>query len=222
VQDVSDLRGVGVVVETGTVALASQLSLGTWLVPYLINGFRVEHPGVQFVLEQSRDELVSSVLGGGRVDLEITALRPTDRTVRWQRLLTEPLCLAVPADHRLADRRRISLTEVSEEVFVTLRPASLLRRQGNELCERAGFRPTVGFETDDLPTVRGMVAGGLGVAIVPAARDRAPDATPAAVHRVPIEDKLAKRDVGLAWSTERRLLPAAELFRQYVLERWRR
>src|SRR3978361_187886 len=34
--------------ETGTVALASQLSLGTWLVPNLVSSFRADYPDVRF------------------------------------------------------------------------------------------------------------------------------------------------------------------------------
>src|SRR5436189_91298 len=82
---------------------------------------------------------------------------------------------AVPAGHPLAVRDRVSLPELAPERFVVLRPVSLLRRQGTELCERAGFRPTVSIETDDLSSVRGMVAAGLGVAIVPAPRAGSPD-----------------------------------------------
>ena len=36
--------------ETGTVALAFQLSLGTWLVPGMISRFRREHPRIRFRL----------------------------------------------------------------------------------------------------------------------------------------------------------------------------
>ena len=203
--------------ERGTVAVAAQVSLGSWLIPRLISGFRVGRPDVQFVLEQSRDELVSSVLGAGQVDLEITALRPTDRAVHWHRLLTEPLCVAVPAGHPLAGRDQVSVPELAQQRFVVLRPVSLLRRQGTELCERAGFRPTVSIETDDLSSVRGMVAAGLGVAIVPAPRAGSTDPTAHTLRHVPIADPMAAREVGLAWSAQRRLLPAAELFRQFVI-----
>src|SRR4249919_3098537 len=205
--------------ETGTVAVAFQVSLGTWLVPHLVSRFRDTHPGIHFVLQQARDELVSSVLGGGRVDLEITALRPTVRTVRWHRLLAEPLCVAFPAHHPLTDRSEISLKELSAEPFVMLRPTSLLRQQSTELCEKAGFRPTVALEGDDLPTVRGFVAAGLGVAIVPAARKGSPEASSGVLRHVPIVDPGAQREIGLAWSSERRLLPAADLFRQFITDR---
>lgn len=205
--------------ETGTVAVAFELSLGTWLVPDLVSSFRAGHPHVQFELKQVRDELVSSVLGRGEVDLQISTVRRTDPTVQWRQLTVEPLRLAVPSGHPLARRARIRLAEVSSEPFIMLRPTSLLRQLCENLCEEAGFRPTLGFEGDDLPTLRGFVAAGLGVAIVPALREGSPDAVTGPLHYVEIADPLASRGIGLTWSTERRLLPAAELFREHTIGR---
>ena len=205
--------------ETGTVAVAFELSLGTWLVPDLVSSFRAGHPHVQFELKQVRGELVSSVLGRGEVDLQISTVRRTDPTVQWRQLTVEPLRLAVPSGHPLARRARIRLAEVSSEPFIMLRPTSLLRQLCENLCEDAGFRPTLGFEGDDLPTVRGFVAAGLGVAIVPALREGSPETVTGPLHYVEIADPLAIRGIGLTWSTERRLLPAAELFREHAIGR---
>ena len=205
--------------ETGTVALAFELSLGTWLVPDLVSSFRADHPHVQFELKQVRGELVTSVLDRGEVDLQISTVRSTDPTVQWRQLMVEPLRLAVPIGHPLAQRALIRLAEVSSEQFIMLRPASLLRQLCEDLCQQAGFRPKLGFEGDDLPTVRGFVAAGLGVAIVPALREGAPDVVTGPLRHVEIADALAVRGIGLTWSTERRLLPAAELFREHVIGR---
>jgi LysR family transcriptional regulator, transcription activator of glutamate synthase operon len=203
--------------ETGTVAVAFQLSLGAWLVPDLIRGFRAEHPLVQFRLEQSDDALGSSLVAGGRIDLEFTARRPRNPEVRWARLLAQPLLLAVPPGHPLASRREISLSEVAGEDFVMLRPSWELRTLSDELCAAAGFVPQVAFECDDLPVARGFVAAGLGVAIVPGTDSQTGTDSAAAVPLISLVDDGAHRDVGLAWSETRRLLPSAELFRQYVL-----
>ncbi len=205
--------------ETGTVALASQLSLGTWLVPDLISTFGSAHPDVRFELQQVRDELTTSVLQNSRVDLEITTVRPTDRAVRWHHLLLEPLWLVIPGGHALADRDHVLLQEVSAEQFIMLRRPSLLRRQSEELCERAGFSPSVAFEGEDIPTLRGFVTAGLGVAIVPALHRGSPDAITGAVHHLRLDDAGADREIGLGWSTDRRLLPSAELFRQHIVDR---
>jgi len=205
--------------ETGTVALAFELSLGTWLVPDLVSSFRADHPHVQFELKQVRDELVTSVLGRGEVDLQISTVRNTDPTVQWRQLAIEPLRLAVPSGHPLARRAVIPLAEVSSEPFIMLRPTSLLRQLCEDLCEQAGFRPTVGFEGDDLPTVRGFVAAGLGVAIVPALREGSPDAVAGPLRHIEIADPQAARGIGLTWSTEHRLLPVAEMFRKHAIDR---
>jgi LysR family transcriptional activator of glutamate synthase operon len=205
--------------ETGTVALAFELSLGTWLVPDLVSSFRTDHPHVQFELKQVRDELVSSVLGRGEVDLQISTVRRADPTVQWRQLTVEPLRLAVPSGHPLARRTLIHLAEVSSEPFIMLRATSLLRQLCEDLCDEAGFRPQLGFEGDDLPTLRGFVAAGLGVAIVPALREGSPDAVTGPLRYVKIADPLAVRGIGLTWSTERRLLPAAELFREHAIGR---
>jgi DNA-binding transcriptional LysR family regulator len=203
--------------DAGSVALAFQLSLGTWLVPSVVRRFRDAHPHVSFHLHQSQDRLGSSLVAGGRVDLELTSRRPHNPTVRWQPLFSEQLFLAVPPGHRLADRDSTGLTQAQEEDFVMLGPGWQLRQLSDTLCEAAGFVPHVVFEGDDLPSIAGFVAAGLGVAILPAMRadPRAPRA--GEPRLVALTDDGASRDIGLAWSHERRLLPAAELFRTFVL-----
>ena len=205
--------------ETGTVTLAFQPSLGIWLVPDLVSTFRAVHPNVRFLLKQVRDELVSSILDGGQVDLEIGTLRPRDPTVQWRVLAVEPLRVALPRHHPLANRDRIRLVDLSGEPFVGLRPTSALRKLCDDLCARAGFRPTIAFEGDDLSTVRGFVAAQLGVAIVPALHEGSPETGSGPLHYAEIIDPGATREIGLAWSGERRRLPATELFRRHVIER---
>jgi DNA-binding transcriptional LysR family regulator len=203
--------------DTGTVALAFQHSLATWLVPDLVRSFRAAHPHVTFQLTQVRDELHSAALDGGRADLEIGTRRPRDPSVHMRSIAVEPLRLALPRDHRLAGRQQIRLADVSDEPFVSLRPNSALRKLSDDLCERAGFRPSVVFEGDDLSTVRGFVAAGLGVAIVPAPRAGSPEAAAGPVSYCEILDTGAVREICLTWSAERRLLPAAELFRGHII-----
>jgi LysR family transcriptional regulator, transcription activator of glutamate synthase operon len=203
--------------DTGTIALAFQQSLGTWLVPDLVRTFRATHPRVRFQLTQVRDELHAAALDGGQADLEIGTRRPRDPAVHTQGVALEPLRVALPRDHQLASQPRIHLSEVSAEPFVSLRPASALRKLTDDLCERAGFRPAVVFEGDDLSTVRGFVAAGLGVAIVPAPRAGSPESAAGPVLYREIPDEHAVREICLTWSAERHLLPAAELFRRHVI-----
>jgi LysR family transcriptional regulator, transcription activator of glutamate synthase operon len=205
--------------DTGVVALAFQQSLGTWLVPDLARSFRAAHPGVRFRLTQVRDEPDSAALDGGNAELELGSRRPPEAQTHTRLIALEPLRLALPDEHPLAGRRHIRLAEVAGEPFIGLRSASALRRLTDNLCERAGFRPTVIFEGDDLSNVRGFVAAGLGVAVVPAPRAGSPEAAPGPVAYLEILDPGAVREIFLTWSAERRLLPATDLFRRHVLRR---
>jgi LysR family transcriptional activator of glutamate synthase operon len=212
--------------ETGTIGVAFQQSLGTWLVPDLVRSFRADHPGVGFHLAQVHDELHGLPLNGGTADLEVgtrrfrvgrEATRPGDLAVWTRQIAVEPLRLALPRDHRLAVRQEIRLAEVAAEPFIGLRPASALRQLGDDLCRQAGFRPEVVFEGDDLSIVRGLVAAGLGVAIVPAPRAGTPEAARGPVLHAEIADSGAQRAIYLTWPADRPLLPAAELFRKHVV-----
>jgi LysR family transcriptional activator of glutamate synthase operon len=206
--------------DTGTVVLAFQQSLGTWLVPDLVRSFRAARPGVGFRLIQVRDEPQSAALDGGNADLEIGSRRAAaDAGVHTALITLEPLRLAVPRDHRLAAQPRVGLADAAAEPFIGLRPASALRRLTDDLCQAAGFRPRVIFEGDDLSDVRGFVAGGLGVALVPAPRAGSPEGAPGPVAYLEIGDHGAVREIWLTWPAERRLLPAAELFRRHVIRR---
>jgi DNA-binding transcriptional LysR family regulator len=203
--------------DTGTVALAFQQSLGTWLVPGLVRSFRAAHPLVTFQLSQVRDETRYLALVSGRADLVIGTRRVHDPAVRTRRLAIEPLRLALPAGHPLAGRSSIGLAEVAGEPFISVRRDAALRQLGDELCERAGFVPEVVFEGDDLSTVRGFVAAGLGVAIVPAPRAGSPEAAVGPVVYRDLTDSGAVREICLAWPADRRLLPSAELFRRHTI-----
>ncbi|MCK0112503.1 LysR substrate-binding domain-containing protein [Ornithinimicrobium sp. F0845] len=213
--------------EAGTVTLAFHASLGSWLVPDLLSSFGREHPGVRFSLH-AQPGLVATAAGPSTgVDMELTTSRPHGPAVRWAHLVEQPLCLAVPADHRLASGRvadravtgggaAVDLTDVSGEPMVLLRPGWALRETTEELADRAGFTPNVAFECEDLATARAFVASGLGVSVLPAPSPG--EQSSAQVRYLPLRDRRAVREIGLAWSAEHRMLPSAALFREHVVE----
>ena len=202
---------------SGTVALAFQHSLGTWLVPDLIRSMHIDRPGVQFALTQVTDDPAGTPAAAG-ADLVLGSRAPGPG-YRSHPLASEPLRLVTATEHRLRRRRRVSLRDVAGEPFVGLRSTSALRAQTDELCARAGFTPDVVFEGDDLSTVRGLVAAGLGVAVVPAPRSGTPEASGGALHHCALDDAAAVREVRLSWPAGRRLTPVTEAFRDHVVAR---
>ncbi|WP_309063704.1 LysR family transcriptional regulator [Streptomyces sp.] len=202
--------------DTGTVSLAFLHTLGTWLVPRLVTGFREEFPRVRFELYQHVENGLVQHLLDATADLVITSGDPGHPLITWRRLLVEPLWLAVPTGHRLAERRRVRLAEVAEEPFILLKPGYGLRSVTETLCRRAGFTPFVGFEGEEVHTLRGLVAAGLGVSLIPSSPDTA--ATPDfPIRYLEITDVRGARDIGVAWLSGRTLPPASRRFIDHAL-----
>jgi DNA-binding transcriptional LysR family regulator len=67
------------------------------------------------------------------------------------------------------------------------------------------------FEGEDVDTLRGLVAAGLGVAVLPLAEP----APPQGVIEIPLRPRAARR-IGLIWASGRPLAPAALAFRDFV------
>lgn len=88
--------------DTGTIALGFLHSYGSWLVPELLAGYRRIAPATTFELRGSAADAVVDGVRHGRLDLGITSPRPAGDDLVWTPLQDEPLCLLVPAGHRLA------------------------------------------------------------------------------------------------------------------------
>jgi DNA-binding transcriptional LysR family regulator len=205
----------------GTVELAFLHTLGTWLVPALLRAFGAAHPAISLRLAQDSAAEMLQALRRGSADLVITSPRPSDAAIGWHALASEPLRLVVPPGHRLAGRRRARLADVADDPFVAMKPAYGLRGLTDALCERAGISPRIAFEGDDIGTLRGLVAAGLGVALLPPPHSAGAEIAQPATPHLQLADRGAARQLGLAWATTRWRSPAVECFRAFVVEHGR-
>lgn len=197
--------------ESGVVTVAFPHSLGEWLVPGIVAGFLKKHPDVQLDLSARHDETTPATGTGSEIDLELTTLRPHGRAHHWRGLLREPLRLLLPEGHPLtAGTAPIPVARLGGECLITMRRTSQLWVITDSLLSRHGIEPTAGLVADDLPTLYGYVAAGLGVAL-------APGRVRAGVRLQRLAEDDAFREIGLSWAAGRRLLPSAALFRDHVL-----
>jgi DNA-binding transcriptional LysR family regulator len=75
--------------------------------------------------------------------------------------------VALPAGHTLASKDQLTLEDLQDEAWVQTSASSACARHVVRLCHAAGFDPIVSFESDDYQTVQGLVAAGVGVALIP-------------------------------------------------------
>lgn len=199
---------------SGKVAFGFLHTLGPETVPGLIRAFRADHPRVRFALVQNYGEAMLEKLRTGELDLCLTSPVPDAPDLAARRLDEQRLRLVVPDDHRLATRKRIRLAEAAEETFVTLEPGYGLRRITDNLCAEAGFTPKVAFEGEEAETLRGLVAAGLGVALLP------PPAVPRpGVVELTVTAPRAVREIGVAWLDGHPDTPPVAAFKRFLLSR---
>ncbi|MBK1788901.1 LysR family transcriptional regulator [Prauserella cavernicola] len=203
--------------QRGQVVLGFLHLMGRSLVPRLLRDFRATHPHARFSLVQgSRQDIVDRLLAGA-IDLALIAPPPEGSEVESVTLTEEELFVSLPRGHRLATSERVRLSDLAAEDFVLLEHGYGLRRITDDLCARAGFTPRIAFEGQESDTVRGLVAAGLGVAVLP----KFGPGTPAGVTEVPLSPRVT-RAIGLAWPSAHPLPPAVTAFRDFVRDRAQR
>ncbi len=161
---ISGLRG-------GRLRIGSFATAGATLVPHAIARFRELHPHVELTLSEGEPEQIVPRLRAGELDLallfEFDGASALDEEYTRAPLLDDPMYLALPADHPLARRKRLRLENLREESWVQTTGASACARHVVRCCHAAGYEPRVSFESDDYQTVQGLVAAGVGVALIP-------------------------------------------------------
>lgn len=199
---------------SGRIAFGFLHTMGSETVPGLIRAFRADHPRIRFTLVQNYGEAMIERLRAGELDLCLTSPVPDAPDLVARRLDEQRLRLVVPDDHRLAVRKRVRLAEAADETFVTLEPGYGLRRITDDLCAQAGFTPRVAFEGEEAETLRGLVAAGLGVALLPP-----PAVARPGVVELTVTAPRAAREIGVAWLDGHPDTPPVAEFKRFLLSR---
>jgi DNA-binding transcriptional LysR family regulator len=153
----------------GRLRLGSFPTAGATLMPRAIAEFSKRHPAVELSLAEAEPDESLPRLKGGELDLILIDDSPLaeDDEVDFAHLLDDPLHLALPADHPFASRRRLRFQDLAAEPWIQGTQVCACQRQLQNACANAGFEPRVAYESDDFQVVQGLVAAGVGVALIP-------------------------------------------------------
>jgi len=159
-------------VRSGRLRVASFPSAGATLMPLAVAAFRASYPGISLTLAEGEPEEMAPRLKAGEFDLallfEFSGVRERPGTgLRSTKLLDDPMHVALPAEHPLARKRALRLVDLRDEDWVQTSASSPCARHVVRSCLAAGFEPNATFESDDYETVQGLVAAGVGVALIP-------------------------------------------------------
>ena len=205
----------------GPLRLGAIYTIGPYLLPKLIPILRRAAPAMQLHIQENFTHVLAEMLKSGEVDVILIALPLQAPGIETRAAYDEPFLVAVPKGHPWEGRKRVTSEELSNESLLLLGEGHCFRDQVLDICsvvrtkDRSSLARTV--EGGSLETIRQMVAGGVGVTVLPANSVSGAGGAGDLIRVVPFGRPVPSRRVGLAW---RRSFPrpeAIEALRKSIL-----
>jgi DNA-binding transcriptional LysR family regulator len=201
--------------DSGVIHLAYLNILGVDLIPNLIRDYQKMNPAISFELSQGDKGAILNQVEEGYSDLIITSEKPINDTFEWVPMLSLPLYLVVSIEHRLAKKTSVSLGEITGEPFVGLKHNCSLKNSLLTRVHHMNFTLASTYDAEDLQTVAGFVAAGLGISVLPKTAGLNIDG----LRWIAIEEEGWCWEVGLHLKKARYLSPATTLFVKFIKEK---
>ncbi len=169
------------------------------LLPRILRVYRTHFPGVRLRLREVSNGAAIEGVNSGHLDIAFVRLPiEDDLHLCCETVSDEPVVIALPAGHELAERPEIDLRSLAAESFVMISRAQepALYDHYVAWCLEAGFSPKVVHEVDRTHVAVGLVAGGLGAAFVPTCAEAM--AHPGVVYR-PLREPAPRLVMGALW-----------------------
>ncbi|GAX90927.1 LysR family transcriptional regulator [Effusibacillus lacus] len=203
--------------ERGTIRIGFPSSLASYTLPSIISAFRNRHPHVGFQLRQGSYKYLIQGVSKGEFDLALVGPVPTnEKEVKGKILFQEKIVALLPWNHPLADQPSLRLSELQNDSFILFPEGFILRDLVNQACQQMNFKPNVSFEGEDIDAIKGLVAAGLGVTLLPEVTLN--DNLPTGTVRLPIREPNITRTVGVIIPANRELPPSEKLFYDFLKE----
>ncbi len=183
---------------TGPLRIGVIPTIGPFLLPRLMPMLREEFPRLRLFLREDTTPNLFEALEGGRLDLLLLALPCASGSAETVPLYKDVLRLALPSGHPLAKRTSVPLGMIAAERLLLLEDGHCLREHTLSACSLMDDRGS-GFSATSLHTLVQMVAGGLGVALLPDIAVRGGVLAGADVVMRDLETPDAFRTLGMAW-----------------------
>jgi LysR family hydrogen peroxide-inducible transcriptional activator len=171
-----------------------------WL-PALLPAVRKKFPKLELILREEQTARLLVQLAAGQIDAALLAL-PVPGDVTTAPIARESFLLAAPRGAPIVHKRgRLTERDLEDETVLLLEDGHCLRDQALAVCERGGAVESMEVRGTSLPTLVQMVAGGLGVTLLPEAAAEALVQPRGPVELAELGKPSPGRTIGLAWRT---------------------
>lgn len=201
--------------QSGRVAIGYTAVSGYDLIPNLVNAFQRVLPDIDIVLREMVSAEQVEALESHAIDLAFIRPLNTEHALQYHLVVREPMMLAIPARHPLADKPRIHVKDLEQQALVMYCPSEsrYFYDKVMDLFVASGVTPRYVQHLAQTHTILSLVRAGIGMAVVPSS-----------VMHLPFQDIVYKplwrknilAEVYLAWDLNNRN-PAQNLVREFAI-----
>ncbi len=206
----------------GTLRLGVIYTISPYLLPHLIPQLRAHAPQMQLLLEENYTSRLAEMLKQGEIDVAIVADPFHEGGIATQALYDEGFVVATPRGHEWEQFSAISAEQLSEENVLLLSPGNCFRDQVLQTCpdlnresmHHGSLQRTL--QGSSLTTIRHMVAGGIGVTVLPETSISSADDALLSIR--PFSEPVPTRRVVMAWRRNFPRMAAIDAIRKAILQ----
>ncbi len=153
---------------SGTLSLASSNHIGIHRLPNTLRQFNQSYPQVKLNLSFGESETAYDGVVKGHLELALITLAPMpDPVICAQKVWTDTMHFVVSTDHPLATQQRVNLKALNQYQAILPGLKTFTRQNTSELFTQQGLALDVSMSTNNLDTIKMMVANGLGWSLLP-------------------------------------------------------
>lgn len=182
--------------QEGSVIFGMIPTIAPYLLPKLLGPFREAFPKIDVQVREARTEGLIKLVVDGSIEFAILSDVTAQDQKRWslhvKELFREPLLLAVPLSHPLANEAP-KPEQLLPETLIHLRDGHCLTDRTLKVCRLDRLDPRL--ECDQLETALAMVEAGMGIAVVPELTVRSRPLAGVAIRR--FVDPVPERTISL-------------------------
>ena len=178
--------------------------------------FRLEHPDIKLVLKDVAEEQIPQTLTAGDADFGIGtcfALEESSNLAETP-LFDDRFIVLCSKDHSLALKEQIAWSELQDQPFIALAPASPIRKLIDDTANQQGVRLAITNEVSFATTVLSLVSAGVGVSVLPI--NNHPYLPAFDVHSAALTDPIITRKISIFTQKNRSLSPASSAFIEFL------
>lgn len=185
---------------SGPLALGVIPTVAPFLLPKVLARVRKAHPKLKLHLVEDLTARLLERLAAGELDLALIALPYRAPDIETLELGDDPFLLATPAGHPLAGHKHVDARELERAPLLLLEDGHCLRDHALAACRLAEAAPAgERLQATSLHTLAQMVAGGMGVTLLPQMAVDAGLAKGTGITTTRLDDPGATRKIGFAW-----------------------